>query len=121
MTILDLNHAAIHVKDLEASKRFYGELLGLKPKKRPDFDFDGAWFEIGPMRELHLIAGREQDVVSDHRGAHFALEVPDIQAAKAELLEKGAEIGRGPQERPDGAWQIFVVDPDGYWVELCQV
>ena len=121
MTITDLNHVAVHVKDLEASKRFYGEVLELKPKKRPDFDFDGAWFQLGATRELHLLCGREDDVLSHHRGAHFAFEVPDIQEARQQLLAKGVEIARGPQKRPDGAWQIFLLDPDGYWVELSDV
>jgi lactoylglutathione lyase len=121
MTITDLNHVAVHVRDLEASKRFYGEVLELKPKKRPDFDFEGAWYQLGPTRALHLLAGREADVVSHPRGAHFAFEVPDIQEARQQLLAKGVEIDRGPQERPDGAWQIFLLDPDGYWVELSDV
>tara|TARA_R110002096_G_scaffold316010_10_gene510374 strand:+ start:28429 stop:28806 length:378 start_codon:yes stop_codon:yes gene_type:complete len=118
MTITDLNHVAIHVKDLEASQRFYGELLELEPKKRPDFDFEGAWYKLGPTRELHLLCGLDVEVISHHRGAHFAFEVPDIEAARDELVQKGAEIALGPQRRPDGAWQIFLIDPDGYWVEL---
>lgn len=121
MQITDLNHVAIHVADLEASKRFYGEVLGLPPKKRPAFDFDGAWYQLGPTRELHLLAGREADAVSHHRGAHFAFEVPSIEDAMAELKQKGAEIVLGPQARPDGAVQIFLLDPDGYWVELCDL
>lgn len=121
MEITDLNHIAIHVKDVAASRRFYGDLLGLKPKKRPDFDFDGAWFQLGPVRELHILEGREIDVVSHHRGAHFAFEVPDIQVAKAELEAAGVKIERGPQTRPDGAQQIFVLDPDGYWVEFSDI
>lgn len=121
MEITDLNHVAIHVADLEASKRFYGEVLGLKPKARPAFDFEGAWFELGPTRELHLLAGGEVKVISHHRGAHFAFEVPDIQAAEEELRGKGEKIVLGPQTRPDGAVQIFLLDPDGYWVELCDL
>ncbi len=121
MTITDLNHVAIHVRDLEASCRFYGELLGLTPKPRPSFDFGGAWFALGPTRELHLLCGLELEVSSHHRGAHFAFEVPDIAAAEAELRERGAEIARGPQQRPDGAMQIFLLDPDGYWVELADL
>ena len=121
MEITDLNHVALHVKDLEASKTFYGDVLGLPPKKRPDFDFDGAWFQLGPMRELHLLVGREQEVVSHHRGTHFALEVTSRDEAVAHLASKNIEIARGPQQRPDGAWQIFILDPDGYWVELCDL
>ena len=121
MQITDLNHVAVLVRDLDASIRFYRDVLGLEHKRRPDFDFDGAWFQLGPVRELHLIAGRDSEVVSHHRGAHFAFEIPNMAAAEAELREKGVEIARGPQTRPDGAVQIFLLDPDGYWVELCDV
>lgn len=96
-------------------------MLELKPKKRPDFDFEGAWFQLGPTRELHLLAGREREVVSHGRGAHFAFEVPDIEEARQQLLAKGIEIAQGPQRRPDGAWQIFLLDPDGYWIELSDI
>ncbi len=121
MNITGFNHVAIHVADLEASRRFYGEVLGLPTKARPAFDFDGAWFGIGGDRELHLLVGRAEPVVSHHRGAHVAFEVPSIEEAQADLRAKGVSIERGPQQRPDGAMQIFVLDPDGYWVELCDL
>ena len=35
MDIIDLNHVAIHVKDLDTSVDFYGEKLGLPPMTRP--------------------------------------------------------------------------------------
>ena len=43
MNTEDLNHVALHVSDLDASRKFYGELLGLEKIKRPDFNFPGEW------------------------------------------------------------------------------
>jgi len=114
--IHELNHVAIHVKDLEASLRFYGEVLGLPQLPRPAFDFPGAWFAFG-SQELHLIA--DPDLIPAARPHHhFALLTDDTFAAKAELEQKGVTGFKGPAPRPDGAMQLFFEDPDGYRIEL---
>ena len=46
MKIRRLDHVAIHVKDVEASSKFYREVLRLEPLPRPMFDFPGAWFRL---------------------------------------------------------------------------
>lgn len=120
MKVKDLNHVSIHVEDVAASCAFYGDALELCPKSRPDFDFEGAWFALGPTRELHIIGGREQSVQSDPRGTHFAIEVDSIAQTARFLTEKAVDF-IGPRERPDGAKQIFVVDPDGHYVELTEL
>ena len=56
MKIYELNHVAIHVKDVEASCEFYRNVLRLEPIPRPAFTFPGAWFRLGDNQELHLIA-----------------------------------------------------------------
>ena len=117
MKILELNHIALHVADLEASIAFYRDQLELAPIPRPAFDFPGAWFRLGTQQELHLIAGREQPVESQARGTHFALQVDSIEEAAA-LLRRNDITHRAPKRRPDGAWQIFFTDPDGYKIEL---
>ena len=120
MKIDELNHVALHVSDVPLSSRFYGDALGLPPLPRPDFDFPGAWVRIGAVQELHLIGERLNGPVDDSsRGGHFAMRVPDIQAAASHLKAKGLKF-RGPGLRPDGAYQIFLEDPDGHVVELCQ-
>ena len=120
MRILDLNHVALHVSDVAASIHFYRDVLGFTPKKRPDFNFDGAWFALGESRELHLLEGRKDPVPSNQRAGHFAVEVDSVEEAATFLSEKGLPL-HGPQTRPDGALQVFVVDPDGHWVEFTEI
>jgi lactoylglutathione lyase len=122
MHIRQLNHVAIYVKDVDASHRFYSRIIGLESLPRPAFDFPGAWFRIGTDQELHLIGGRTDDepVASQPRKGHFALAVPSIAEAEQELRAKNIPF-TGPKPRPDGIFQIFVRDPDGYFVELCEV
>ena len=55
MKVLELNHVAIHVADVERSAAFYREVLRLEPLPRPAFDYPGAWFRLGARQELHLL------------------------------------------------------------------
>lgn len=114
--IHELNHVALHVRDLEASMHFYGNVLGLPSLPRPAFNFPGAWFALG-NQELHLIEDKELDSAK-RRHHHFALLVDDAYAAKAELAAKGIAGLEGPSPRPDGPLQLFFHDPDGYRIEM---
>jgi lactoylglutathione lyase len=117
MKIFELNHVAIHVKDVEVSCEFYRRVLQLEPMSRPAFTFPGAWFRLGPQQELHIIGDRTDPVFSHNRGNHFALRVDNLDQWEQHLQKAGAEY-RPRKMRPDGAWQIFVRDPDGHSVEL---
>jgi len=118
MHIAQLNHVAIHVADVERSVAFYRDVLRLEPIPRPGFTFPGAWFRLGADQELHIIGERKDPVVSHNRGNHYALMVDDLDAWEKHLTERGAKFVPR-RTRPDGALQVFVVDPDGHYVELC--
>ena len=118
------------VEDLEASKRFYGELLGMEEVPRPSsFTFGGAWFRAG-RDEVHLIL--KSDTTQDDppqaggHGAtsglvtHLAFEVDDFARDLERLLATGLEPVAGPLRRGDGVVQVYFADPDGYVVELFQ-
>ena len=115
---LDIDHFSLHVENLKESKAFYQNIMGLQEKVRPNFNFPGAWFQIG-NKELHLISGREKPVHSGSRGSHTALEVADLKAAHLEISSKWEHV-HPIKNRPDGIEQFFIVDPDGYWIELTQ-
>ena len=116
--IAQLNHVAIHVEDVARSVAFYRDVLGLEPIARPAFSFPGAWFRIGADQELHIIGERQREVISHNRGNHFAMLVDDFDAWEKHLAECGANTA--PRRlRPDGAWQLYAIDPDGHYVELC--
>jgi lactoylglutathione lyase len=117
LTIRALNHVAIYVADVEKSIEFYQNILGLEELARPAFDFPGAWFRLGTEQELHLIGIRNEPVVSGSRSNHFALEVSNLPAWENHLKQMNATY-RPPKPRPDGILQIFLQDPDGYWIEL---
>jgi catechol 2,3-dioxygenase-like lactoylglutathione lyase family enzyme len=114
----ELNHVALHVEDVEKSCEFYERVLDLKPIPRPCFNFPGEWYQLGDAQELHLIGERDKPVNSHPRSNHFALMIDDMDAWEAHL--KALKIDYYERRtRPDGAFQIYVTDPDGHSVELC--
>jgi len=115
--IQELNHVAIHVQDVEASCQFYQNVLRLESMPRPAFTFPGAWFRLGPRQELHIIGDRTEPVHSHNRGNHYALRVDNLDEWEAHLKKANAPF-RPRKMRPDGAWQVFVRDPDGHTIEL---
>lgn len=112
------NHVALAVKDLEAGARFYREVVGLTPIEVPEnLKAIRAWFVIAPGQELHLLAGRTEPVANnDKNGAHFALTIPNADPVEVYLKKIGLPYHR--QKRFDGAYQIYITDPDGYVIEL---
>lgn len=117
MKITQLNHVAVHVADLERSRRFYREVLGLEEVTRPQFSFPGAWFRVADGQELHLIGGEVEKALPP-RERHTALRVDDVDAFVRHLAKSGVEVV-GPAHRPDGMRQLFLRDPDGHVFELC--
>jgi catechol 2,3-dioxygenase-like lactoylglutathione lyase family enzyme len=121
-----LDHVTIVVKDLEQSRKFYVEALGMEQVPRPGFSFDGRWFQAGDT-QIHLIleheqsgpAGLPEEVGRSSRAHHFAFLVEDAHRAEERLEELGYEFVSRTKARPDGAAQVFVLDPDGHIVELC--
>ena len=118
MKTTQLNHVALHVQDVEVSCDFYSRILQLKSIPRPDFDFPGAWYLLGEDQELHLIGGRELDVVGHNRGNHYALMVDDIDAWEQHLIDQQVEYlprRNDPMEQSRSSLK----DPDGHVIELC--
>ena len=117
MTTLELNHIAIYVTDLKCSTDFYSNVLRLTPIPRPAFNFPGAWFRLGTQQELHLIAELGDPFFKSHPNNHFALKVDNLDEWEEHLEHSGAQFARR-KARPDGAWQVFLLDPDGHRIEL---
>ena len=118
MKTTQLNHVALHVQDVAQSVAFYTDVMLFEQLPRPNFSFPGAWFRLGEDQELHLIGNRDQQVNSHSRGNHYALMVDDLDAWEAHLIAQG--VAYEPRRtRPDGAYQVFLADPDGHHIELC--
>ena len=120
MEVLHPLHMAMLISNLEASRHFYSDVLGLSEIERP-FNFPGLWYALGDY-QVHLIvheavAHKLHNPQRWGRNAHIALAIADLEATKAHLLASGCET----QESASGRPAIFVQDPDGNVIELTQV
>lgn len=120
-------HLAIHVTDLQAARRFYGDLLGCEEGRSTDSWVDFSFF--GHQLSLHL--GKPFDTaptgkVGEHMVAmpHFGIVLGyDDWRALADRLE-GAQINWviAPTVRFEGEpgeqWTMFFTDPSGNPIEV---
>ena len=116
-TIRAMNHFTVLSDDLDKTRKFYGDMLGLKEGKRPPFRFPGIWFYAGKHPILHVIAGRP--LPRDPAGVidHMAFTAKDLPAVVATLQREDIayELRRLPG---GGIWQLFFHDPHGAKVEF---
>ena len=121
-------HTMLRVRDLDASLKFYTELLGMQLIRKTDFpegEFTLAFVGYGPEEtstviELTYNYGDHEYELGTAYG-HIALETSDIYATAETLRAGGAEIVREPGPMKHGKTHIaFIKDPDGYLVELVQ-
>ena len=110
-----LSTIMVVVKDMERSKKFYGEVLGLKKKyDSPEWSqYDAGSVNVG----LHAQSDRLH--VEAHDGMQFGFEVPDIQQSAGELKKKGVQFVREPHQESFG-WLAIFKDPDGHHIQLYQ-
>jgi catechol 2,3-dioxygenase-like lactoylglutathione lyase family enzyme len=113
--VKDYNHVAMVVRNLEKSRWFYGEVLGLRSIERPSFAFPGHWYEVGGGRQLHLMV-LEEEIPKTMR--HIALEVEGFGETLEDLKSRGIDLVEGPGKRLDGSDYLFCRDPDGNLVEI---
>ncbi len=117
-----LNHIAITVKNLEKSASFYRNLLQLDTIPEPFKDGKHAWFRVGEHSQLHVIEAKGN--YTTFKGNHICFTIASmdnfiaaLQKAKIPFESWEGKPG-GITVRPDGVKQIYLQDPDGYWLEI---
>jgi len=130
MDIVDLDHVAIRVTDLDRALDFYHDLLGLPIRDRERYDAGEVPYVavVAGGRHIHLVPTDESDI--DVGGEHLCLLVrsddvdsrEELDTLLATLRDHGVEVEAGePYERYGAygrAWAAYVRDPDGRRVEL---
>ena len=117
MAIDGLDHVNVSTADLDASRRFYIDVLGLIEGDRPPFDAPGAWLYAGGAPIVHLVAERSGGGTSTGAFDHFAFRAADLAGVVGRLRAAGIayELFTVPGL---GRKQVFVRDPDGVRIEL---
>jgi catechol 2,3-dioxygenase-like lactoylglutathione lyase family enzyme len=130
MSVSRLEHVTIRCTQLQATREFYVDLIGLAEGPRPDFPFRGHWLYLAAVPVVHLTEA------ADHPGSwtgaltreavagggtgpfdHVAFRGENFDVMRATLIASGMAF----RERvvPGGTLkQLFVPDPEGVMVEL---
>lgn len=120
---LTFNHYAINVENLETSVEFYENVMVLKQIPNETNKEHIRWFGIGNELELHVIQSETKNI-SLVKGVHLSLALSNLDAFIKHLdtLNIPYENWQGESNktnvRPDGVTQIYLQDPDGYWIEV---
>ena len=126
MPATSLNHYTIRPRDLEATKDFYADVIGLTVGDRPPLAFPGYWLYAGGTPVVHLIGKQEKETpIVDHtdpsvkvtRLDHVAFTAEGLADMRKRLTGAGLKYEERVLPRLNMT-QLFTIDPDGIDVEL---
>ena len=131
MPLHHLEHFLIQTADLEGTRDWYVNVLGMRVGPNPDFKFPVVWLYIGDTDVLHLTAGGAN--VSENRKAylgqqseatygsgvldHVAFRCSGLRDMMANLQKHGVKFHKR-MVNDQGLFQLFMLDPNGLKVEL---
>lgn len=130
MPLERMEHFLVISDDIDATRDFYCDVLGLRDGFRPELGFPGYWLYLGDVPCIHIVDWegydaftRKVDIPMSRRaestGAldHVAFNASDYDEIRGKLEARGL-----PYKFNDlddiGLRQIFVHDPNGLCIEL---
>ncbi len=131
MPLHHLQHFLIQTEDIEKTKDWFVDVLGMRVGPHPDFKFPVYWLYVGETDVLHLTVGGAK--ASENRRKYLGQEstatsgtgVLDHVAFRAtgllEMIDHLKKKGIDFKERrvnDQGLYQLFVIDPNGVKIEL---
>jgi lactoylglutathione lyase len=117
------NHTTIFVVDLQKSSDFYEKVMQLKKIAEPFHDNRHTWFQLSEHGQLHVVQGAKETIPHDIN-IHLAFSVSPLSDFLKHLDDMHVKYGnwaqdtKTPQVRPDGVKQVYLQDPDGFWIEV---
>lgn len=130
MPLTDLNHFLVVAKDIEASRRFYVDALGMREGHRPWAPFPGYWLAIGAHICVHLACADNDEQLltyfdrkpgSSPTGSGAVDHIAFFASGIVEFEERFTRLSIPMRRRSlpqSGLEQIFIYDPDGVSIEL---
>lgn len=130
MPLTSINHYLIRSNDIERSRAFYEDVLGMSQMPRPNFPFPGYWLGVGKEAQVHLAPSAVENA-----SLYFIGSSENSAAADTGVIDHVAFLAKDPEQfirhleslavsfRPrylaeSRLFQLFVRDPDGVMVEL---
>ena len=116
-----LEYVGIRVRDLDRSRRFYCEGLGLRVHSSGRMAAGGVWETLeDPESRAQLELNFYPDTPNYREGDeldHLGFRVDDLETTVALLKTLGGRVRIPPFQEADERL-VFLSDPDGVWVEL---
>ncbi|WP_047414531.1 VOC family protein [Cellulophaga sp. Hel_I_12] len=118
-----IDHTTLIVNDLETTGDFYKNTIGLKEIEHPTNDPNFRWFALHGNTQLHLIL-KTNVVMKKHKSSHICLSTQKLDAVIRHLKDNNISYEDWPGKkgaislRADGVRQIYITDPEGYWIEI---
>ncbi len=125
-----MEHYLVITDDIERTRDFYCEALGMRVGLRPPLEFPGYWLYIGETPCIHIAEWKTYTAHSERQGIAVSRPAPgtgafDHIAFNAEnfdeVLERLERHGvRSRQNAVAGApiKQLFLSDPNGVKIEI---
>jgi lactoylglutathione lyase len=120
---LKLDHMALSVKDLDRSVDFYTNVLKLSEITNLTRKEGIRWVSLGDGKELHLVS-TIKGPVTINKAVHLAFKSANFDELILALKALKITYSDWPGKldtitvRADGIKQIYIQDPDGYWIEI---
>src|SRR5712675_1250635 len=131
MPLQHLQHFLIQTEDLEKTKDWYVDVLGMRVGPHPDFKFPVYWLYLGDDDVLHITQGGakisenrmkylgQQSTASTGSGVvdHVAFRATGLLELIDHLKKKGVDF-KERRVNDQGLYQLFLIDPNGVKIEL---
>jgi lactoylglutathione lyase/glyoxylase I family protein len=113
-------HVCILARDLEATRRFYADVLGLDVSFNflRDGEVFGFYLNAGGRSHVEVFQRDGTSFDETNQINHLCLEVESIDAAIAHIASRGVELMRPKKKGVDDTWQCWLSDPNGVRIEL---
>ncbi|PBB90906.1 lactoylglutathione lyase [Mesorhizobium sp. WSM3864] len=114
-----LAHVCIFAHDLEATRGFYRDVLGMDTRFNfmRDGKIFGFYLDCGGRSHVEVFEKAEARYSEANQINHFCLEVEDMDAAITHIRSQEVEV-TAKKLACDGTWQAWIKDPNGVKIEL---
>jgi catechol 2,3-dioxygenase-like lactoylglutathione lyase family enzyme len=130
MPLLRIEHYLVLSDDIDETRDFYRDVLGLRDGFRPDLGFPGYWLYAGDVPCIHIAEWKSYAVWTKQVGIpistraestgavdHIAFNASGFDEVRARLVAHGVEINENLLDEI-GLRQLFIHDPNGVPIEL---
>jgi len=131
MPLSHIEHFLLQTTDMEATRKWYVEVLGMRVGPSPDFKFPVFWLYLGDKDVVHVTegggntsenrrkyVGQQSDAASGTGVVdHIAFRATGLRGMIAHLKKLKVDF-KQRQVDDQGLYQLFMFDPNGVKIEL---